>query len=100
VPARDPHERSLQAKTASHASWAKCPDRLGRLSNAHSGRDAFIARQYGISTDLPPAEYALRLESAKKAYFAGLALKSVKARRRKAAERRTASSPDAGRQAA
>jgi hypothetical protein len=88
VPARDQQERSLQARAASNASWAHTANRAARLANAHAGRDAYIARHYGIPADLPPAEYELRMGSARKAYFASLALKSVKARRRNVEARR------------
>lgn len=73
-------QRSFQAATAAHAMWARCPDRAHRLRNAHAGLEARIARDYGIPDNLPPAEYALRIESAKKAYFRSLAAKSAKRR--------------------
>lgn len=90
-------ERSIQHSIAAHAMWARTPDRAARLANAHAGVEARIARDYGISADLPADQYAQRIESAKRAYFRSLALKSVQARRRKAAER--GASPG-GRQAA
>lgn len=69
--------------TAAHASWARCADRAARLHATWAGRDRRIARDYGIPDDLEasdPAEYAKRLESAKKAHFGRLARKSVHAR--------------------
>jgi hypothetical protein len=66
---------------AAHASWARTSDRTARTAPAREGLEARIARQYGISHDLPPAEYAIRIESARRAYFAGLARKSARARR-------------------
>lgn len=76
-------QRSFQAATAAHAMWARCPDRAHRLRNAHAGLEARIAREFDIPADLPPAEFALRLESAKKAYFRQLAAKSARARARR-----------------
>lgn len=75
-------ERSLQARMAAHASWANTPDRAARTAPAHAGLEARIAREYGIPDDLPPDEYARRLQSARKAWYAKLALKSAKARRK------------------
>lgn len=75
-----PEQRSFRAATAAHAMWARCPDRSARVRPANAGLEASIARRYGIPADLPPAEYAVRIESARKAYFRRLAAKSVKAR--------------------
>jgi hypothetical protein len=75
-------ERSLRASAAAHASWARTADRSARTAPAHDGLEQRIAREYGIPDDLPEDQRALRLANAKKAYFASLALKSVRARRK------------------
>lgn len=99
MPARTPPPTSsLQASIAAHASWARTPDRPARLAPAHEARDRRIARDYGIPAELEqtdPAEYVKRLESAKKAYFGKLALKSVKARAAKRAAPSNAGLADA-----
>lgn len=84
----DSAERSARARLAAHASWARCSNRAARLANAHAAAEARIARDYGIPEDLPPAEYAVRLANAKRAYFGGLARRSARARRRAAEGRR------------
>ena len=49
-------------------------------------REAFERRFYaGVPTDLPAAERDRRAKAARRAYFAGLALKSAQARRAKKA---------------
>lgn len=75
-----PAQRSANASIAAHSMWARCPDRARRLRNAHAALEARIARDFGIPADLPPAEYATRIESAKRAYFGRLAQRSAKAR--------------------
>ena len=80
-----PGERSTRARLAAHTSWANTSDVLARTA---PGRDGFLARfERDVDPDgtLPEAERRRRAESAKKAYMAGLALKSVKARRAKRA---------------
>jgi hypothetical protein len=82
VPSPEPSDRALAARIASTTRWSRedphDPD--GPLPRA---RAAFDARFYaGIPEDLPAAERDRRAASARKAYFARLALASVKARRR------------------
>jgi hypothetical protein len=82
----DPTVRRLRAATASNVRWSRedphRPD--GPLPRA---RAAFNQRFYvGIPEDLPEAERERRAACARKAYFAGLTLKSVMARKRRAAE--------------
>jgi hypothetical protein len=92
VPAPDPSDRALAARIASSTRWSRedpnDPD--GPLPRA---RAAFDARFYAnIPADLPESERDRRAASARKAYFAKLALASVKARRaaRNAPNRSTA----------
>lgn len=74
--------KSLLARSAAHESWAQTSDRAARTAPA---RRAFLdrfERQVDPDGVLSPAQRAQRAESARKAYFAGLAHKSVQARRR------------------
>jgi hypothetical protein len=77
-----PAERSLRARCASHTSWANTEDRAARTAN---GTRAFLARferQVDPEGLLPPAERAQRAVSARRAYFADLARRSAKARKK------------------
>jgi hypothetical protein len=78
-----PAQRRLAAQLAAHTSWAKTEDRTKRTA---PGTKAFMdrfERQVDPKGELPPAERAKRAESARKAYFAGLALRSSQARARR-----------------
>lgn len=80
-----PAQRSLRARIASHASWAKTADPTART---RPGLDKFLERfENEVDPDrtLEPAERARRAEHARKAYFSSLALKSAKARQHRAA---------------
>lgn len=77
-----PTERVLQARLAAHSKWAATPDRSAATASA---RDAFSTRfENQVDPDrlLDPVERAQRVESARKAYFTKLALKSAQSRRR------------------
>jgi hypothetical protein len=78
-----PEQRSLRASAAAHASWARTANRSARVLPANRGLEARIAKEYGIPADLPAAEYAVRIESARRAYFRSLAAKSAKTRARR-----------------
>lgn len=81
MPSLDPSERAIIGRMGAHAKWAGTPDRTAATANA---RQAFLERferQVDPDGRLIPAERARRAESARKAYFAGLALKSARARR-------------------
>lgn len=70
-----PAERTLRAQIAAHESWAQTPDRAARTDKA---RKALYAK-FLAEADGDPK----RAESLRKAYYARLALKSAKARRRR-----------------
>lgn len=75
-----PEQRRLSATAAVHASWAKTEDRTARTA---PGNKAFLdrfERQVDPDGVLSPVDRAKRAESARKAYFAGLALRSSLAR--------------------
>jgi hypothetical protein len=74
-------ERQTRARLAAYTSWANTADATARTQPA---RDAFLKRfedQVDPDRRLSPEVRAKRAESAKKAYFAQLALKSARARR-------------------
>jgi hypothetical protein len=80
-----PSERVLRARLAAHASWANTADPAARTK---PGRDAALARfEDEVDPDrvLPETERLRRANSARKAYFTRLALKSAQARRRRPA---------------
>lgn len=77
-----PEQRSLRARLAAHTLHSKVD------STAHTkpARAAFLDRfleEVDPCRVLPEAERHRRAQQAKKAYFAGLALKSSRARSRK-----------------
>jgi hypothetical protein len=79
-----PAERRLRSRSAAHTSWARTSDPQARTAPA---RAAFLDRfEREVDPDgvLEPAERTRRAEHARKAYFSQLALKSARARRRRA----------------
>lgn len=69
-----PSERSLIASIAAHESWANTRDRTARTAPARAALDQkFLDEAEGDP---------IRAEHLRKAYFARLALRSAKARRR------------------
>ena len=82
-----PEERTLRARIAVNTSWANTHDPAKRTEPARSAFDARFLNQVDPDRVLPEDERERRAASAKKAYMASLALKSV-AGRRKAAEAR------------
>ena len=71
----------LRASIAAHESWAHTSDRSARTAPARAALMARFEREVDPGGVLPPQERAKRAESARKAYFLRLALKSAKARR-------------------
>jgi hypothetical protein len=79
-----PNERSLRARQAAHAKWAKTDPSDGTAAARKAALDRF-ERQVDPDGLLDASERVRRAEHARKAYFLGLALKSAQARRKKAA---------------
>lgn len=79
-----PEERSLRARIAGNASWAKTPaaDRAARTAPARKALEERFAREAGLTGDEPEAERDRRIAKARKVYYDKLALKSAIARRR------------------
>lgn len=73
--------RSLASKVAAHTRWAQTPDRAAAMAKAWAARDARFAKQVDPDGTLPPAVRAQLAESARRAFYASLALKSAQARR-------------------
>jgi len=80
--ANRPEDRSMIARIASHSSWAKTQDRTARTARARAAFLDRFERQVDPDHKLPPDERARRADSARRAYFVNLALKSAQARRR------------------
>jgi hypothetical protein len=76
-------DRTQIAKIAANTRWANEPDRSAATQPARDG----LARKFEDLVDpdrtLSPAERAMRAESARRAHFQRLALKSAQARRAK-----------------
>lgn len=78
-----PKQRSLRARLAAHASWAKTPDRVARTSH---GTQAFLERferKVDPERELPPEVRREMAMHARTAYMLQLAQRSAAARRRK-----------------
>jgi hypothetical protein len=77
-----PEQRTLRARIAAHASWAKTSDRTAKARKGAAALLARFERQVDPDSRLPPEERRKRAESARKAHMLSLAAKSAKARRR------------------
>jgi len=83
-----PESRALRGKLAAETSWAKTPDRSARTAPARasspSSIDYHLAKlDPAVFADATDAQRLAAADSAKKAYYSRLALKSAQARRRK-----------------
>ncbi|MER7273868.1 hypothetical protein ABT369_05405 [Dactylosporangium sp. NPDC000244] len=74
-------DRALIARAAAHTRWAKTADRAAATAAARRTALERFEREVDPDGILEPHERARRAESARKAYFALLALKSAQARR-------------------
>jgi hypothetical protein len=72
-----------ERQQAAHKRWAFTTDRTAATAPARAGLNAKFERQVDPNWVLTPQERAKRAASPRKAYFAGLARKSITARRRK-----------------
>jgi hypothetical protein len=79
-----PSERSLRARLAVHASWARTSDRSARTAPARRAALQRFERQVDPEGVLPPVERARRAEQAMRSHMSRMALRSVQARRRMA----------------
>lgn len=76
-------ELALAGRIGAHKSWANTEDRAARTAPAREAFNRRFEDEVDPDRKLDPAERARRSESARKAYYAGLALKSAQARRRR-----------------
>jgi hypothetical protein len=81
MPDNDPAMRVALAKLAAHEKWAQTGDRAAATAPARAAALARFERQVDPDGALPERERRLRAESARRAYFQRLAIKSARARR-------------------
>jgi hypothetical protein len=74
---------SQAGKIGAHTRWANEPDRTAALQPARDGMYRKFEDQVDPDRRLAPDERAKRVDSARKAYYQRLALKSAQARRAK-----------------
>lgn len=82
-PSLTPTERTLRARIAAHTRWS----REDPVEGTAAARSAFLGRferEVDPNGELSAEERARRAKHARSAYFAALALKSARARRRRA----------------
>ncbi len=77
-----PAQRTLRSQIAAHTSWQNTEDRTARTAPARQAALDRFDRQVDPDGTLPTAERARRAQSARRAYFRALALKSSRARTR------------------
>jgi hypothetical protein len=75
-----PEQRSLCARAAAHAQWAKTEDRTARTAKARKAFMDRFEREVDPDGRLDPAERARRAQNARTSYYLKLALKSAQAR--------------------
>lgn len=80
--AKDP-DRQLITSIASNTRWAMTQDRTAATQPARDGLQRKFEDQVDPDRVLPAAERAKRAESARRAHYQRMALKSVQARRAK-----------------
>ena len=83
-----PEEMSLRGRLAAHTMWAGVADRSARTAPARSAFDARFERQVDPDGVMDPETRRKAAESARKAHFAKMALRSAQARSRKAKARK------------
>jgi hypothetical protein len=81
VTAQDPAERVLIARLGAFERWKQCGDTTAATAPARQGLADRFVREVDPQGVLDPAERARRAESARKAFYIRLALKSAQARR-------------------
>lgn len=88
--ARNPAERALVARLAAHERWARTTDRTAATAPARRALLERFERQVDPHGTLDPAERARRAESARRAHFTRLSLRSAQVRRARAGKGGTA----------
>lgn len=85
-PPLTPEQRSLRARIAANARWAKDGERKANSERAQRGLLARFEREVDPDGTLPEAERVRRAENARQAHMQRLAFKSSKARARRLAD--------------
>lgn len=96
MPSNDPRVRAQVARIAAHESWARTPDRAARTAAARAALLARFERDVDPDGVLSPGERAARAESARRAFYARLALRSVQARAAARANEQSTARPNVG----
>lgn len=86
APTPDPYRQQI-GRLGAHTKWAQTEDRTAATQPARDGLMRKFEDQVDPDRVLPTAERAKRAESARKAHYQRLALKSVQSRRAKKALR-------------
>jgi hypothetical protein len=81
-----PAEKRLRSQAAAHSKWKRCGDPTAATAKARDKFDERFYDEVDPNRLLPETERERRAEHARQAYFAKLALKSAKARRKNAAD--------------
>jgi hypothetical protein len=76
-------EQRLRSQIGAHESWARTADRSARTAPARQAAAARFERLVDPEGKLSPAERAKMAESARKAHYRRMALRSVEVRRRR-----------------
>ena len=82
MPVTDPAERFMTATIAANTRWAHEPDRTAATSPARAAFNKRFEDEVDPDRTMTPTERGRRAESARKAYFMRLALKSARSRRK------------------
>jgi hypothetical protein len=84
VPSLTPTQRRLRAQVAANTRWAMAPegDRRATGRRGQAGLLSRFAREIDPDGTLPPEELAKRVENARQAHMARLALASSRARKK------------------
>ncbi|GAA4545689.1 hypothetical protein [Pseudonocardia xishanensis] len=78
-----PAERSLRARAAAHARWARCPNRTEATAAARAARDSRIEDRVDPDGVMSPQDRARAVENYRRAHMTRMALRSAQARRRR-----------------
>lgn len=77
-----PAERSLRARAAAYTKWARTEDRPAATAAARTAAHNRFEKLVDPEGVLPPDERIRRADMARRAFYADMARKSAKARRK------------------
>lgn len=81
-----PNQRQTRSRQAAYVSWANTADRTARTEPGRRGMLKKFEDQVDPDRTLTPEERAKRAEAARKAFYTGLAMLAVKARRQRSGD--------------